>query len=60
MKEAEAALSDVEYVGEMTPEQLDYLELITSASKEEIMDQFTEGFEELKQDIREVKVIFNF
>ena len=56
MKEAEAALSDVEYVGEMTPEQLDYLELITSASKEEIMDQFTEGFEELKQDIREVKV----
>ena len=60
MKEAEAALSDVEYVSEMTQEQLDYLELITSSSKEEIMDQFTEGFEELKQDIGEVKVIFNF
>ena len=53
-------MSDVEYVSEMTQEQLDYLELITSSSKEEIMDQFTEGFEELKQDIREVKVIFNF
>ncbi len=56
VQEAEAALSDVHLVEEMTPQQLQYLELI-NVNNSVMMDQLEEKFAELKEDIGQVKVI---
>ncbi len=56
VQDAEALLPDGQLVTEMTPQQLECLELIT-ASRDVMLDDFQEKFEELKQDIGQVKVI---
>ena len=56
VQEAEAALADVHLVEKMTPQQLQYLELI-NASNSVMMDQLEEKFAELREDIGQVKVI---
>ena len=62
VQDAEAVLPDGQLVTEMTPQQLECLDLIT-ASRDVMLDDFHEKFEELKQDIGQVKVnkiFFNF
>ena len=59
VQDAEAALSDVHLVEEMTPQQREYLDLIVT-NMEFRMDEFEEKFAELKQDIEQVKVIIIF
>ena len=57
MQEAEGALADEnQLVSEMTPEQLQCLDLITS-SRDVMLQEFEEKFNELKEDIGQVKVI---
>ena len=60
MQEAEGALADEnQLVSEMTPEQLQCLDLITS-SRDVMLQEFEEKFNELKEDIGQVKVIWIF
>ncbi len=55
VQDAEAVLPDGQLVTEMTPQQLEYLDLL-AASRDIMLDDFQEKFEELKQDIGQVKV----
>ena len=57
VQDAEAVLADEnQLVTEMTPEQLQCLDLITT-TKDVMLQEFEEKFLELKEDIGQVQVI---
>ncbi len=57
VQDAEAVLADAnQLVTEMTPEQLQCLDLITT-TQDVMLQEFEEKFQDLKEDIGQVKVI---
>ena len=57
VQDAEAVLADDnQLVTEMTPEQLQCLDLITT-TQDVMLQEFEEKFQDLKEDIGQVKVI---